>query len=71
MGWRAISTSLGIALKPQNCGPLGNKQKAQSLALYSDVIPNVTNGYNGAAPDLGALEVGLPVPHYGPRLETP
>jgi len=35
------------------------------------VIPNVTDGYTGAAPDLGALEVGLPVPHYGPRPETP
>lgn len=35
------------------------------------VIPNVTDGYTGAAPDLGALEVGLPVPHYGPRTETP
>jgi hypothetical protein len=31
------------------------------------VIPNVTDGFTGAAPDLGALEVGVPVPHYGPR----
>jgi hypothetical protein len=31
------------------------------------VIPNVTDGYTGAAPDLGALERGVPVPHYGPR----
>jgi hypothetical protein len=31
------------------------------------VIPNVTDGYAGAAPDLGALEVGAPVPQYGPR----
>jgi len=31
------------------------------------VIPNVTDGYTGAAPDLGALEVGQPAPHYGPR----
>jgi hypothetical protein len=31
------------------------------------VIPNVTDGYTGAAPDLGALEVGAPVPQYGPR----
>ena len=35
------------------------------------VIPNVTDGYTGSAPDLGALEVGIPVPHYGPRPETP
>jgi hypothetical protein len=31
------------------------------------VIPNVTDGYTGAAPDLGALEVGQPLPVYGPR----
>lgn len=31
------------------------------------VIPNVTDGFTGAAPDLGALEAGQPVPHYGPR----
>src|ERR1700759_3805771 len=31
------------------------------------MIPNVTDTYTGAAPDLGALEVGMPAPHYGPR----
>jgi hypothetical protein len=31
------------------------------------VIPNVTDGYSGNAPDLGALELGQPMPHYGPR----
>jgi hypothetical protein len=31
------------------------------------VIPNVTDGYSGKAPDLGALELGKPIPHYGPR----
>ena len=30
-------------------------------------LPNVTDGFAGRAPDLGALEVGAPVPHYGPR----
>lgn len=30
-------------------------------------IPNVTDGFGGAAPDLGALEVGKPTPIYGPR----
>ncbi len=32
-----------------------------------DVIPTVNDGYTGAAPDLGALEVGKPLPVYGPR----
>jgi len=31
------------------------------------VLPTVTDGFTGKAPDLGALEVGVPVPHYGPR----
>jgi hypothetical protein len=31
------------------------------------VLHNVTDGYTGAAPDLGALETGQAPPHYGPR----
>jgi len=31
------------------------------------VIPNVTDGFSGSAPDLGALEVGAVAPIYGPR----
>jgi hypothetical protein len=31
------------------------------------VIPNVTGGFTGGAPDLGALELGAPAPVYGPR----
>ena len=30
-------------------------------------LPGVTDGFAGRAPDLGALESGAPVPHYGPR----
>ena len=30
-------------------------------------LPNVTEGYAGAAPDLGAIEFGQELPHYGPR----
>ena len=30
-------------------------------------IPTVNDNFTGNAPDLGALEVGLPQPHYGPR----
>ena len=30
-------------------------------------IPNITDGFAGAAPDLGAYELGAPVPAYGPR----
>lgn len=31
------------------------------------VLPTVTNGFAGRAPDLGALELGQTPPHYGPR----
>ena len=31
------------------------------------VLPTVTDGFEGQAPDLGALESGRPVPIYGPR----
>jgi hypothetical protein len=29
-------------------------------------LPNVTDGFTGRGPDLGALELGSPVPRYGP-----
>jgi hypothetical protein len=31
------------------------------------VLPNINDGYTGAAPDLGALERGCATPIYGPR----
>jgi hypothetical protein len=31
------------------------------------VIPNITDGFTGKAPDLGAYELGAPLPQYGPR----
>jgi hypothetical protein len=33
-------------------------------------LPTVNDGFSGAGPDLGALEVGQPLPHYGPRWIT-
>jgi hypothetical protein len=30
-------------------------------------LPTVNDGFTGRAPDLGALELGKPVPTYGPR----
>jgi len=31
------------------------------------ILPGITDGYTGSAPDLGALEAGRPAPIYGPR----
>jgi hypothetical protein len=42
--------------------------RPQSVAVDRGVaLPTVTDGFAGAAPDLGALEAGQPVPIYGPR----
>ncbi|MCL2165279.1 MAG: hypothetical protein FWH55_13050, partial [Oscillospiraceae bacterium] len=42
--------------------------KAGSVAEDAGVfLPNITDDYAGAAPDLGAYEVGQVIPHYGPR----
>jgi hypothetical protein len=30
-------------------------------------LPGINDDFTGRAPDLGALEVGQPAPHYGPR----
>jgi hypothetical protein len=39
-----------------------------SVAVDAGVrIPGINDDFTGRAPDLGALEVGRPVPHYGPR----
>ena len=32
-----------------------------------EVLPNINDGFHGAAPDIGAFELGAPLPHYGPR----
>jgi len=30
-------------------------------------LPNINDGFSGRAPDLGAVEFGDDVPHFGPR----
>src|SRR5262249_46902111 len=42
--------------------------KPDSAAVDAGVsLPNITDGFTGKAPDLGAYELGKPQPHYGPR----
>jgi hypothetical protein len=46
--------------------------KQRSAAIDRGVIlPNITDGFSGGAPDLGALEFGQVPPHYGPRTYSP
>ena len=42
--------------------------KAGSRAVDAGVVlPGITDGFKGKAPDFGAYELGAPLPHYGPR----
>ena len=42
--------------------------RPNSVAVDAGVVlPNVNDGFTGKAPDLGAYESGLPLPHYGVR----
>ncbi|MEJ0005252.1 MAG: hypothetical protein WDM77_02385 [Steroidobacteraceae bacterium] len=42
--------------------------KSGSAAIDAGVeLPGITDGFTGRAPDLGAYELGSPLPHYGPR----
>ena len=66
-----------LALDVRNVDALQNIYNADALdfrlrpeATAVDrgmVLPSVTNGFTGSAPDLGALEVGGTLLHYGPR----
>ena len=50
---------------------LNFRLKAGGKAVDAGVpIPTVNDGFVGRAPDLGALELGGPVPEYGPRWLT-
>jgi hypothetical protein len=53
------SMDLNFRLKPQG--------KAVDAACP---LPTINDDFTGKAPDLGALEVGKPEPHYGPRWIT-
>jgi hypothetical protein len=57
--------------KPYEAADVNFKLKAGGRAVDAGVrIPNVNDGFSGRAPDLGALELGQPIPVYGPRNRT-
>jgi hypothetical protein len=54
--------------KPED---LDFRLKAGAAAIDRGIaMPNVTDGFTGRAPDLGALERDRPTPHAGPRPES-
>jgi hypothetical protein len=61
----APPASYRVTLEPQDA-PLDAASNAADRGLP---LPNVNDAFTGAGPDLGALEVGCPVPLYGPRPE--
>lgn len=50
---------------------LNFRLRAGSKAVDAgEALPTINDGFAGQAPDLGALELGRPEPHYGPRWVT-
>ena len=43
------------------------QSRAPPPSIAARRSPTVTDGFAGRAPDLGALELGAPLPVYGPR----
>lgn len=53
----------------ENAPPLNLQLKTGSDAVDAGaVVPNINEDFMGKGPDLGALELGRPRPHYGPRM---
>jgi hypothetical protein len=49
-------------------GEVDLRLKPRSRAIDAGtVLPGLTDGFSGRAPDLGAYEHGAELPHYGPR----
>ena len=54
--------------KPYDPASLNFQLRPGSKVVDAGVrLPNVNDGFNGKAPDLGAYELGQPIPIYGPR----
>ena len=63
-----VSAPQGDQRKVYKAGDFNFQLKSNTVAVDAGVVlPNVNDGFIGKAPDLGALESGLPTPVYGPR----
>ena len=54
-------------LEPSGVIKKSRKTKLSQNFNAGCVLPDITDNYSGKAPDLGALEAGQSIPHYGPR----
>ncbi len=64
-GGLAAPESYKVTLDP----PDASLDPASNAVDREAVLPNINDAFTGAAPDLGALEMGCPAPVYGPRPE--
>ena len=59
---------IGDAQRVYDPGQYDFRLKPGATAVDAGMIlPNITDGFAGKAPDLGAIELGQPMPHFGPR----
>jgi len=66
--WGVAPPDPGDPSKIYNAALLDFRLDDEAAAVDAGcILPNVNDEFTGAAPDLGALEVGMTVPHYGPR----
>lgn len=61
-----IADVIAYAKTPFTEQRLTLKEKCNSIDA-GVAVPNLSDRFNGQAPDLGAYEWGAPLPHYGPR----
>jgi hypothetical protein len=55
-----------VARTPQDFGDYRPRPGSRAVDAGM-VLPNINDGFVGQAPDLGAIECGQPLPHFGPR----
>lgn len=70
-----LNIDYSFHMPPPQTGPGDFDIPSQYVSLKADgsgidagvLLPNINDEFTGSAPDLGAYEFGLPLPHYGPR----
>jgi hypothetical protein len=73
LGLGVFAAAVAYPSSPMTEKPVPDlRLKAASAAEDAGaILPNVNDGFTGRAPDLGAYEIGQPLPAYGPRSRAP
>ncbi len=68
MRWLSTAPDIDNPTRVVHHNEVDLRLRQRSAAVDAGVeLPNITDGYTGNAPDLGAYELGKDLPHYGPR----